>query len=89
MWYPIAFASRTLSKSERNYFQLEKETLSIVFSCKKFHHYIYGQKFLIENDHKPLQSILKKLINKAPPRLQRFMLYLQRNNFKIQFIPGK
>ena len=40
VWYPIAFASRTLGKSERNYCQLEKETLSIVFACKKFHHYI-------------------------------------------------
>ena len=76
VWYPIAFASRTLRKSERNYCQLEKEILSIVFACKKFHHYIYGQQFLIENDHKPLQSIFKKPFNKAPPRLQRFMLSL-------------
>ena len=64
VWYPIAFASRTLGKSERNYCQLEKETLSIVFAYKKFHHYIYGQQFLIENDHKPLQSTFKKPINK-------------------------
>ena len=33
--------------------------------------------------------IFKKPINKAPARLQRFMLYLQRYDFKIQFIPGK
>ena len=36
VWYPIAFASRTLGKSKRNYCQLEKETLSIVFACKNF-----------------------------------------------------
>ena len=47
VWCPIAFASRTLGKSERNYCHLEKETLSIVLACKKFHHYIYGQQFLL------------------------------------------
>ena len=55
VWYPIAFPSRTLQKSGRNYCQLKKETLSIVFACTKFHHYIYGQQFLIENYNKPLQ----------------------------------
>ena len=50
-WYPIAYASRSLSSSEQNYSQIEKETLSIVFACQKFHDYIYGRKFLIYNDH--------------------------------------
>ena len=74
MWYPIAFAPRTLGKGERNYCQLEKET-SIVFACKKFHYYIYRQQFLIENDHKLLLSIFKKSIYKVPPRLQKIILY--------------
>lgn len=39
-WLPIVYASRTMSKSEQNYAQIEKETLSIVFACKKFHQYI-------------------------------------------------
>ena len=88
-WHPIAFASRSLTTSEKNYCQLEKETLSIVFACSKFHDYLYGHNFDVYNDHLPLKPIFEKSIIKSPPRIQRFLLRLQRYNFKMHYIPGK
>ena len=54
---PIAFASRTLTPSEKNYPQIEKEALALVFGVKRFHQYLYGRKFRV-TDHKPLTTIL-------------------------------
>ena len=87
-WHPIAFASRSMQSSEQNYSQLEKETLSIVFACEKFGEYLYGQTFEMCNDHLPLKSIFTKPLSKAPARIQRFLLRLQRYNFDMQYVKG-
>ena len=87
-WHHIAYASCTLNKSEQNYWQLEKEILSIVFSCTKFHDYIYGKLFHMYKDHLPLKSIFTKSTVKAPPRIQRFRLRLQKYKFEMHFMQG-
>lgn len=86
---PIAFASRSLSSSEINYAQIEKEMLAIVYGLEKFHHYVYGRDVIIYTDHKPLVSINQKALSKAPKRLQSLMLRIQDYTFKIVYKQGK
>ena len=85
---PIAFASRALSGSEKNYAQLEKEALSLIFGVKKFHQYLYGRKFQLITDHKPLTAILgpkKGIPSLAAARLQRWAILLSAYQYDIEF----
>jgi hypothetical protein len=85
---PIAFASRSLSESERNYPQLEKEALSLIYGVKKFFAYLYGRRFTLITDHKPLTTILhphKSTPTLAAARLQRWALFLSGMDYDIEF----
>ena len=87
--HPIAFASRSLTDAEKNYAQIEKELLAVVFACERFYTYIYGKVVTVHTDHKPLEAIYKKPLHKAPPRLQRMLLRLQKYDLHFQYTPGK
>ena len=56
-WHPQGYSSHALRDYEKQYAQIEKETLSIVFGVEHFHEYLYGRKFTIINDHQPLKLI--------------------------------
>ncbi|XP_048249134.1 uncharacterized protein K02A2.6-like [Haliotis rufescens] len=88
---PIAFASRSLSQAEKNYSQLDREALAIIFGTKKFHQYIYGRSFTLLSDHKPLESIFsrdKDISQMASSRIQRWALTLSAYNYTIEYRKG-
>jgi hypothetical protein len=86
---PVAYASRAMTETEQRYAQIEKELLAVTFACKKFHDYIYGKRVMVETDHQPLITILKKPIHAAPARLQKMIMQLQRYNIDLVYRPGK
>ena len=87
---PVAYASRAMTIAEQNYAQIEKEMLAICFATRKFQQYVYGKSAVsVQTDYKPLESILKKPLCKAPPRLQRLMLRLQPYDLGVRYVPGK
>ena len=86
---PVAFASRTMTETERRYSQIEKECLALMFGCTRFDHHLHGrEKITAVTDHKPLETILAKSINSAPKRLQRMMLRLQKYRLNIVYKKG-
>lgn len=86
---PVVYASKTLTPTERKYAQIEKETLAILFACRKFELYITGKPVVVQTDHQPLIRIFQKPLTKAPLRIQRMLLGLQRYRITLRFTPGK
>ena len=87
---PISFASRTLTASERNYSQLDKEALSLMFGVRRFHNYLYGRHFKLQTDHKPLTFILgpkQGIPPLAAARLQRWAVILAGYSYDIEYRP--
>ncbi|UYV63288.1 K02A2.6-like [Cordylochernes scorpioides] len=87
--HAIEYASFSLNATQRKYAQIEKELLAIVFGCERFQYYIWGNDVIVETDHKPLLSIVKKPLEKLSPRLQRMVLRLMRFQISLNFTPGK
>ena len=86
---PVSFASRTLTATEQNYAQIDKEMLAIVFGLEKFHHWTYGRQVKVATDHKPLVAIHAKPLIRAPKRLQSMLLRTQLYDYELFYKPGK
>ena len=84
---PVAFASRSLTAAEKNYSQLDREALAIIYGVKRFHNYLYGRSFVLYSDNLPLCHILaprKGLPGLAAARIQRWALELANYNFEVR-----
>ena len=82
----IAYASRTRDKAERNYSSTEMELLAMVWACKQYRPYLYGKKFTIVTDHKPLTWVF--IVKDPSSRLLRWRLKLEEYNYQVLYKPG-
>ena len=88
----VSHASRSLLPSEKQYSQIEKEALEMIFAVTKFHRYLHGRWFILQTDNKPLITILgskKGLPVYTANRLLRWGTILLKYNFKIEFLTSK
>lgn len=83
----VAYASRNLKPAETRYPVIELELLAIVWAIRHFRPYLYGKKFIIKTDHKPLIYLFG--MTDPSSRLTKFRLYLEEYDFNIEYIPGR
>ena len=66
----------------------KKEMLAVVFGLRRFHSYTFGRKTTVLSDHKPLEIITKKPLERAPKRIQAMMLKTQMYDTEIRYLRG-
>ena len=85
--HPIAYASRSLSKAEKNYGITELEALGVVWGAKHFRAYLYGYKCVVFTDHSPLLSMLK--VQHPSGKLATWSQSLSEFDLEVRFRPGR
>ena len=86
---PIYYALRALTSVEKNYQNLEREAQAAVWGMEKFHYFLYGRKFILQTDQKPLVSIFRKHMIDVSPRIQRITVCAWQYEFEPQHLPGR
>ena len=83
----IAYGSRTLTKSERNYSTTRKELLALVYFLQHFRCYLLGQPFIVRTDHAALTWLQQ--FKHPEGQLARWLEQLQEFEFQTEHRPGK
>ena len=83
----IAYASRVLSKPERQYCVTRRELLAVVTFLKHFRHYLLGRRFTVRTDHGSLTWLQN--FREPEGQLARWIERLQQYNFTIIHRPGR
>ena len=86
-WTPVCYASRSLTGCEQRYSETEEEVLGVVWAYERFHVYVYGMKFAVETDQKPLEVIYRPR-SRPCARIERWVLRLQPYDFSVIHRPG-
>lgn len=83
----IAYSSKHLNEREARWSTTEKEAFAIVHAVTVFRIYLYGRRFMVITDHRPLEWLMSK--SEPSGRLERSALKLQEYDIKIGYRAGK
>ena len=87
---PVMFASQALTGAEKNYQNLERECLVMIWGMEKFHYLLYGKQFTLETNQKPLVSLYMKHMVEISTRIQRLIVRsFPYQPFDVQYRRGK
>ena len=83
---PVSYCSYALSPPQQNWETYSQETFALVLAVRKWHMYLFGNKFTFRSDHDPLKSIR----NKKDPRgkIANWLMELEEYDYDIQHIKG-
>ncbi|CAF1149684.1 unnamed protein product [Rotaria sp. Silwood1] len=84
---PICYMSKKLTPAQQRWSPIEQECYAIVKAVELWHHYLHGNHFILESDHKPLEALMRK--SQTNDKCERWRLRLQSYNFTIKHIKGK
>lgn len=83
---PVSYASRSFIKGEHNYPPIQQELMAIHFGINHFRPYVYGTKFTVRSDHKPLTYLFS--LKDPTSKLARIRLELTDYDFHVEYIKG-
>ena len=85
---PLFYASKTLTETESNYSNIEREMLGVMFSILHFKHFTFGHKVHVVTDHKPLITLFRKNLHATSPRLSHMLVQILDYNIEIHHQEG-
>lgn len=89
---PVAFMSRKLTGSQRNWTPREQETYAIIVALQKWESWVGLQPVMVLTDHKSLESWAKEVLDTPSGplgRRSRWHQILSKFDLSVGYIPGK
>ena len=86
---PISFMSKALTETQSRYSNIECEILALVTGVEHFHQYLFGRRFTLYMDHKPIENLVLKPLVETSPRIQQLLLRLSQYSMNVEYKPGK
>ena len=83
----IQYVSHALSSTQHRWAVIEKEAYAVIYVIQKLRPYLYGSKFTVFSDHKPLKSLFNNQMNNT--KIQRWAVLLAEYGAVIEYRKGK